>query len=62
MNVVTTSKVEITTPVFVVNAAEVVQLNTPLVVMNGTHLEVIGDIHATETIIDDLGNTNHHGH
>ena len=25
-------------------------------------LEVIGKIHATKTIIDDKGNTNHHGH
>lgn len=57
----TTNKVIFNTGDFIVNA-NLVQFNTPLVIMNGTHLEVIGDIHATETIIDDLGNTNHHGH
>ena len=58
----TTSKVIINTQQFIVNASSSVTFNTPLVTMVETHLEVIGDIHATETIIDDLGNTNHHSH
>ena len=58
----TTSIVIVNTQQFIVNASELTQFNTPLFIMNGTHHEVIGDIHATETIIDDLGNTNHHSH
>lgn len=58
----TTSKFIVNTRQFIVNATESTTFVTPLFTMVGTHHEVIGDIHATETIIDDCGNTNHHGH
>lgn len=36
-------------------------INCPTLTLNG-NLEVNGNIHATGTIIDDAGNTNHHSH
>ena len=45
----------------IAHAANHIILDTPQVTITG-RLQVDRDIHANETIIDDLGNTNHHGH
>lgn len=42
-------------------AGQSVTITTPTVFING-NVEVKGNIHATGTIIDDSGNTNHHSH
>lgn len=44
-----------------IRAASGITIETPVLNLIG-NLEVLGNIHATGTIIDDSGNTNHHRH
>jgi phage baseplate assembly protein V len=44
-----------------IKAGDKIYMESPLIEIKGD-VEVDGKIHATETIIDDTGNTNHHSH
>lgn len=45
----------------IINAADEIDIKTKVINISGD-VEVKGNIHASGTIIDDSGNTNHHGH
>ena len=61
LNINTNSSIDVTTRNLNIKADNSVNITTPVLNLTG-NLEVKGNIHATGTIIDDSGNTNHHSH